>query len=166
MKGNESIVVDYPLNEPPAQIWRALTEPKLLAQWLMENDIQPIVGHKFNFRSKPMADWDASSTARFSKSIRRASSSTPGRGHRKRWQPRPKARHYGDLDPDSHRHRRNSAAPRPPRLPGRRLRLPGHGPGLAQHGYGREDHSHPRGRSSFCRLMIAFQNTPSILGVR
>jgi uncharacterized protein YndB with AHSA1/START domain len=58
MKGPESIVVDYPLNEAPAEIWRALTEPKLLAQWLMENDIQPVVGHKFNFRAKPMADWD------------------------------------------------------------------------------------------------------------
>jgi len=58
MKGTESIVVDYQLNEPPAQIWRALTEPKLLAQWLMENDIQPVVGHKFTFRVKPQGDWD------------------------------------------------------------------------------------------------------------
>jgi uncharacterized protein YndB with AHSA1/START domain len=58
MKGPESIVVDYTLNEPPTQVWRALTEPSLLAQWLMENDIQPIVGHKFNFRAKPMGDWD------------------------------------------------------------------------------------------------------------
>jgi uncharacterized protein YndB with AHSA1/START domain len=58
MKGSESIVVDYTLNEPPEQIWRALTEPKLLGQWLMENDIRPVVGHKFNFRSKPMTNWD------------------------------------------------------------------------------------------------------------
>jgi uncharacterized protein YndB with AHSA1/START domain len=58
MKGNESIIVDYPLNEAPEQIWRALTEPPLLAKWLMENDIQPIVGHKFNFRAKPIGDWD------------------------------------------------------------------------------------------------------------
>src|ERR1700744_3510266 len=58
MKGNESIVVDYTLNEPPVQVWRALTEPKLLSQWLMENDIQPVVGHKFNFRAKPMGDWN------------------------------------------------------------------------------------------------------------
>jgi uncharacterized protein YndB with AHSA1/START domain len=58
MKGTESIVVDYTLNDPPVEVWRALTEPRLLAQWLMENDIQPIVGHKFNFRGKPMADWD------------------------------------------------------------------------------------------------------------
>jgi uncharacterized protein YndB with AHSA1/START domain len=24
----------------------------------MENDIRPIVGHKFNFRTRPMGDWD------------------------------------------------------------------------------------------------------------
>ena len=58
MKGPESIVVDYALNEPPAQVWRALTEPSLLAQWLMQNDIRPVVGHKFNFRAKPMGDWN------------------------------------------------------------------------------------------------------------
>lgn len=58
MRGPESIIVDYTLNEPPDQIWRLLTEPKLLEQWLMPNDIAPIVGHKFNFRTNPMGDWD------------------------------------------------------------------------------------------------------------
>ena len=58
MKGPESIVVDYSLNDPPAEVWRALTEPQLLAQWLMQNDIQPVVGHKFTFREKPQGDWD------------------------------------------------------------------------------------------------------------
>ena len=58
MRGNESIVVDYMLNEPPAEVWRALTDPKLLAMWLMENDINPVVGHRFNFRAKPMGNWD------------------------------------------------------------------------------------------------------------
>jgi uncharacterized protein YndB with AHSA1/START domain len=58
MRGNESIVVDYLFNEPPAEVWRALTDPKLLAMWLMENDIKPVVGHRFNFRAKPMGDWD------------------------------------------------------------------------------------------------------------
>lgn len=58
MRGPESIVVDYHLNEPPAQVWLALTEPKLLAQWLMPNDIKAVVGHKFTFREKPQGDWD------------------------------------------------------------------------------------------------------------
>ncbi|HEY2039242.1 MAG TPA: SRPBCC domain-containing protein [Edaphobacter sp.] len=58
MRGNESIVVDYILNEPPAEVWRALTEPRLLSMWLMENDIKPVIGHRFNFHAKPMGDWD------------------------------------------------------------------------------------------------------------
>ena len=58
MRGTESIVVDYTLNDPPTAVWRALTEPELLAQWLMKNDIQPVVGHKFTFREQPQGDWD------------------------------------------------------------------------------------------------------------
>ncbi|HEX4019552.1 MAG TPA: SRPBCC domain-containing protein [Acidobacteriaceae bacterium] len=57
-KGNEQIVVEYALAEPPAKVWRALTEPKLLAVWLMQNDIVPIVGHRFNFRAQPVGDWN------------------------------------------------------------------------------------------------------------
>jgi uncharacterized protein YndB with AHSA1/START domain len=30
----------------------------LLAGWLMPNDIAPVVGHKFNFRTQPMGDWN------------------------------------------------------------------------------------------------------------
>jgi uncharacterized protein YndB with AHSA1/START domain len=58
MKGNEQIVVEYLLPEPPSKVWRALTEPKLLARWLMENDIAPVVGHDFTFRARPQGNWD------------------------------------------------------------------------------------------------------------
>jgi len=58
MKGNEEIVVEYALAAPPAKVWRALTEPELLAAWLMQNDIAPVVGHKFTFRAQPMGDWN------------------------------------------------------------------------------------------------------------
>jgi len=54
----QSIVVDYELSHPPEKIWRALTEPELLARWLMPNDIRPVVGHRFTFRSQPMPGWD------------------------------------------------------------------------------------------------------------
>ena len=27
-------------------------------QWLMENDFQPVVGHRFNFRATPMPHWN------------------------------------------------------------------------------------------------------------
>jgi uncharacterized protein YndB with AHSA1/START domain len=53
-----TITVDHVLKAPPAKVWRTLTEPALLARWLMENDIAPVVGHKFSFRSKPMGTWD------------------------------------------------------------------------------------------------------------
>ena len=56
--GSRSIVVDYTLPVPPARVWRALTEPALLARWLMENDISPVVGHRFTFRAQPVPGWD------------------------------------------------------------------------------------------------------------
>jgi uncharacterized protein YndB with AHSA1/START domain len=37
-------------------VWEYLTKPELLAQWLMANDIQPVVGHQFQFRSKPAVE--------------------------------------------------------------------------------------------------------------
>jgi uncharacterized protein YndB with AHSA1/START domain len=43
---------------PPEKIWRALTQGPLIKEWLMENDFQPVVGHKFNFRSTPMPHWN------------------------------------------------------------------------------------------------------------
>jgi uncharacterized protein YndB with AHSA1/START domain len=44
----ETIVLDYDLEEPPHQVWRALTEPHLLAAWLGPNNIRPEVGHRFS----------------------------------------------------------------------------------------------------------------------
>lgn len=37
---------------PPEKIWRALTQPELLAEWLMQNDFRPDVGHKFQLRGE------------------------------------------------------------------------------------------------------------------
>ena len=53
-----SIVVQYDLAHPPAKVWRALTESKLVGSWLMENDLQPTVGHRFTFRAQPVPGWD------------------------------------------------------------------------------------------------------------
>jgi len=53
-----AITVEYELAHPPAKVWRALSEPALLAAWLMENDIRAVVGHRFTFKSKPMPGWD------------------------------------------------------------------------------------------------------------
>jgi uncharacterized protein YndB with AHSA1/START domain len=54
----KTIVVEYEIKRPPAAVWRALTEPQLLARWLMENDIRAEVGHCFTFRAPPIAGWD------------------------------------------------------------------------------------------------------------
>ncbi len=35
----------------PKEVWDYLTKPELLAEWLMENDFKPVVGHKFQFRN-------------------------------------------------------------------------------------------------------------------
>jgi uncharacterized protein YndB with AHSA1/START domain len=42
----------YP--DAPATVWVALTDPRAIAEWLMPNTFQPIVGHKFQFRCDPM----------------------------------------------------------------------------------------------------------------
>ncbi len=42
-----SISMEYDLPHPAAKVWRALTDPELLAAWLMVNDMRPLVGHGF-----------------------------------------------------------------------------------------------------------------------
>ncbi len=58
MSQTQTIVVEYELERPPEEVWRALTEPKLLAAWLMENDLRAVVGHRFTFRAQPVPGWD------------------------------------------------------------------------------------------------------------
>ncbi len=43
---------------PPERLWRALTEKPLIAQWLMNNDYEPVAGRRFQFRADPMPQWD------------------------------------------------------------------------------------------------------------
>jgi uncharacterized protein YndB with AHSA1/START domain len=38
---------------PQEKVWRALSEGQLIEQWLMKNDFQPVVGHRFQFRAVP-----------------------------------------------------------------------------------------------------------------
>jgi uncharacterized protein YndB with AHSA1/START domain len=47
-----SVVVEREIPHPPEKIWRALTQPHLIAEWLMKNDFIPIVGHRFNLRGE------------------------------------------------------------------------------------------------------------------
>ncbi len=56
--GTQSFSAQYDLPHPPAKVWRALTEPGLLARWLMPNDLRPAVGETFTFKSDPTPWWD------------------------------------------------------------------------------------------------------------
>jgi uncharacterized protein YndB with AHSA1/START domain len=40
------------------RIWRALTDSAAMAEWLMPNDFQARLGHKFQFRTKPAPGFD------------------------------------------------------------------------------------------------------------
>jgi uncharacterized protein YndB with AHSA1/START domain len=49
-----SIEVDQFIGRSPATVWRALTEPELLARWWAAGDIKPVVGHRFTLN---MGEW-------------------------------------------------------------------------------------------------------------
>jgi len=53
-----SIVIEREMPHPPERVWRALTQGALIEEWLMENDFQPVVGYRFNFRAMPMPHWN------------------------------------------------------------------------------------------------------------
>lgn len=48
-----SVVIERDIPFPAERLWRALTQPHLIAEWLMQNDFAPVVGHRFDYR----ADW-------------------------------------------------------------------------------------------------------------
>jgi len=53
-----SLVIEKELPHPLEKVWRALTQGGLIKEWLMDNDFQPVVGHRFSFRSPPMPNWN------------------------------------------------------------------------------------------------------------
>jgi uncharacterized protein YndB with AHSA1/START domain len=46
------VTVERDIPFPPEKIWRALTQPHLIEEWLMKNDFAPVVGHRFNLRGE------------------------------------------------------------------------------------------------------------------
>lgn len=43
-----SVIVEREFPFPPEKLWRALTQPHLIEEWLMKSDFSPVVGHRFN----------------------------------------------------------------------------------------------------------------------
>lgn len=50
-----SVVVEREIAFPPEKLWRALTQPHLIEEWLMKNDFVPVPDHRFSLR----AEWGA-----------------------------------------------------------------------------------------------------------
>jgi uncharacterized protein YndB with AHSA1/START domain len=76
--GTRSLVIEREMPHPPEKVWRALTQSALLAEWLMQNDFAPKVGHRFNFRAPPMPHWNGVTIAKSSPSSPIGGSPTPG----------------------------------------------------------------------------------------
>lgn len=47
-----SVVVEREIPFSPEKLWRALTQPHLMEEWLMKNDFKPVVGHGFKLKGE------------------------------------------------------------------------------------------------------------------
>lgn len=62
----ESIAFEFDLQHPPEKVWRALTDPALLAQWLLpalDHKLEP--GAEFTLKAQPQPGWDGIVNCRF-----------------------------------------------------------------------------------------------------
>jgi uncharacterized protein YndB with AHSA1/START domain len=56
---NESLALEFDLQHSPEKVWRALTDPELLSEWLL-----PVIGfkldpgHDFTLKTQPQPGWD------------------------------------------------------------------------------------------------------------
>lgn len=50
-----AVVIEREIPHAPEKIWRALTQPHLIEEWLMKSDFEPVLDHRFKFT----ADWGA-----------------------------------------------------------------------------------------------------------
>ena len=53
MTETRTVTVERNFPHPPEKLWRALTQPHLIEEWLMKNDFVPAVGRRFTLRG----DW-------------------------------------------------------------------------------------------------------------
>jgi uncharacterized protein YndB with AHSA1/START domain len=62
----ESISFEFDLHHSPEKVWRALTDPELLAEWLLPAiglELEP--GAEFMFKTQPYPGWDGTVNCRF-----------------------------------------------------------------------------------------------------
>ena len=63
----ESLSLDFDLPHPPEKVWRALTEPALLAEWLLPvvgSELELVPGAPFTFKTQPHPGWDGTVSCR------------------------------------------------------------------------------------------------------
>ncbi|HET7551384.1 MAG TPA: SRPBCC domain-containing protein [Gemmatimonadaceae bacterium] len=63
----ESLSLELDLHHPPEKVWRALTEPTLLAEWLLpvlDLDLELVPGAEFTFKTQPYPGWDGTVNCR------------------------------------------------------------------------------------------------------
>ena len=62
----DSISFDFDLNHAPEKVWRALTDPALLTEWLLPVvDLKLEPGAAFAFKTQPYPGWDGTVNCRF-----------------------------------------------------------------------------------------------------
>lgn len=62
----ETLAFELDLEHSPAKVWRALTEPELLAQWLLPAfDLKLEPGAPFLLKTQPYPGWDGTVNCRF-----------------------------------------------------------------------------------------------------
>jgi uncharacterized protein YndB with AHSA1/START domain len=47
-----TVVVEREIAHAPEKIWRALTQPHLIEEWLMKSDFKPVLGHRFDLSAE------------------------------------------------------------------------------------------------------------------
>lgn len=62
----DAIFFEFDLSHPPEKVWRALTNPTLLADWLLpvvNQKLEP--GAQFTFKAQPQPGWDGEVNCRY-----------------------------------------------------------------------------------------------------
>jgi uncharacterized protein YndB with AHSA1/START domain len=65
---SEAISFEFDLRHSPEKVWRALTDPALLAEWLLpvvEQDLALEPGATFTLKAQPQPGWDGIVNGRF-----------------------------------------------------------------------------------------------------
>ena len=61
----ETIAFEFDLPHAPEKVWRALTDPALLAEWLLPVvDLELEPGAAFTFKTQPHPGWDGTVNCR------------------------------------------------------------------------------------------------------